>query len=209
MTQATPEFRRIPIPALCALFFISGAAAVIYQLVWQRSLFRIYGTNSESVALVVTAFMLGLGLGSLIGGAVSTSTRVPLPAMFGGIEFGIGIFGWFSLGLFSSLAEATWAATGFQIGVLVFVAVLFPTLLMGSTLPILVAYFVRETRNVGTSVGLLYFVNTVGSSAGCLIAAVWLMKMLGQSGSVRVAACLNVLAGGSVLLFWFLGRPRR
>ena len=50
---------------LCVLFFFSGFPALIYQLTWQRSLFRIFGVNTESVTIVVTAFMLGLGLGSL------------------------------------------------------------------------------------------------------------------------------------------------
>jgi hypothetical protein len=49
---------------LCVLFFFSGLPALIYQLTRQRSLFRIFGVNTESV----TAFMLGLGLGSLAGG---------------------------------------------------------------------------------------------------------------------------------------------
>ena len=53
---------------LCVLFFFSGFPALIYQLTWQRSLFRIFGVNTESVTIVVTAFMLGLGLGSLAGG---------------------------------------------------------------------------------------------------------------------------------------------
>jgi len=47
---------------LCVLFFFSGFPALIYQLTWQRSLFRIFGVNTESVTIVVTAFMLGLGL---------------------------------------------------------------------------------------------------------------------------------------------------
>ena len=50
------------------LFFFSGLPALIYQLTWQRSLFRIFGVNTESVTIIVTAFMLGLGLGSLAGG---------------------------------------------------------------------------------------------------------------------------------------------
>ena len=50
---------------LCVLFFFSGFPALIYQLTWQRALFRIFGVNTESVTIVVTAFMLGLGLGSL------------------------------------------------------------------------------------------------------------------------------------------------
>lgn len=53
---------------LCILFFFSGFPALIYQLTWQRSLFRIFSVTTESVTIAVTAFMLGLGLGSLAGG---------------------------------------------------------------------------------------------------------------------------------------------
>src|ERR1700728_2205923 len=63
---------------LCALFFFSGFPALIYQLTWQRELFRIFGVNSESVTIVVTAFMLGLGLGSLAGGWVSKQRWIGL-----------------------------------------------------------------------------------------------------------------------------------
>ena len=56
---------------LCVLFFFSGFPALIYQLTWQRNLFLIFGVNIESVTIVVTAFMLGLGLGSLAGGWLS------------------------------------------------------------------------------------------------------------------------------------------
>src|SRR6266849_3222432 len=56
---------------LSALFLVSGMPALIYQIVWQRVLFSIYGVNSQSVAVVVSAFMIGLGLGSLAGGWLS------------------------------------------------------------------------------------------------------------------------------------------
>src|SRR4029077_8010206 len=56
---------------LCGLFFCSGMPALVYQIVWQRALFAIYGVNAESVAVVVSAFMMGLGLGSLAGGWIS------------------------------------------------------------------------------------------------------------------------------------------
>jgi predicted membrane-bound spermidine synthase len=53
------------------VFFVSGISALTYQLAWQRKLFSIFGTNIESITVVVTAFMMGLGLGSLAGGILS------------------------------------------------------------------------------------------------------------------------------------------
>src|ERR1044071_2068130 len=82
------------------LFFVSGFPALLYQIVWQRTLFAIYGVNIESVTVVVSAFMLGLGLGSLAGGRISRSPSAPLLLMFGGIELAIAAFGLGSLRIF-------------------------------------------------------------------------------------------------------------
>ena len=78
-------------PLLYAAFFASGFAALVYQVVWQRSLFSIYGVNIESVTIVVSAFMLGLGLGSFVGGKVSARPGVALLRWFGAIELSIGV----------------------------------------------------------------------------------------------------------------------
>jgi len=90
--------QRFLAPAL--LFFCSGMPALIYQIVWQRALFAIYGVNSESVTVVVTAFMIGLGLGSLIGGWLSTKFPDRGLWIFAAAEFGVALFGLASLRLF-------------------------------------------------------------------------------------------------------------
>src|SRR6185503_17869994 len=122
-----------------------------------------------------------------------------LPAVFGILELAIGLFGFVSLPFFRWLASWTSTATGFGVGLAATAAVVFPTLLMGATLPLLVAHRVRESRNVGRSVGELYFVNTFGSAAGALLAAVVLLGVLGQHRSVMVAAVLNLVVSALVL----------
>src|SRR3954471_12749631 len=122
-----------PAGLLYPVFLLSGFAAILYQLVWQRSLFRLLGTSSESVTMVVTAFMLGLGLGSLAGGVISEKSRRPLPVLFALVEGTIGAFGLVSMPLFGWIGAATSEATGLQIGLIAFAAVLVPTLFMGAT----------------------------------------------------------------------------
>src|SRR6204780_5735914 len=73
------------------LFFLSGFPALLYQIVWQRALFTIYGVNIESITIIVTVFMLGLGLGSLAGGSLSKRANIPLLAVFAAIELGIAV----------------------------------------------------------------------------------------------------------------------
>ena len=191
-------------PWLYILFFCSGFPALIYQIVWQRALFSIYGINIESVTIVVSAFMLGLGIGSFLGGTISKLPRVPLLATFGAIELSIGLFGVFSLPLFHLVGVHTARAPQLVTGALTFLLVLVPTVLMGSTLPILVAHLVRLSGNVGTSVGILYFVNTLGSAAACLMSAKFIMRMLGESGSVYLAAGINGAIGALALGAFYL-----
>src|SRR6266478_781288 len=112
------------------LFFFSGFPALLYQIVWQRALFTIYGVNIESVTIIVTVFMLGLGLGSLAGGNLSKRTGLRLLRVFGLIELGIGMFGAVSLSVFHSAASFTAGASTLKTGVVTFVLLLFPTLLM-------------------------------------------------------------------------------
>src|SRR5262245_2657269 len=92
---------------LCVLFFFSGFPALIYQLTWQRALFRIFGVNIESVTIVVTAFMLGLGIGSLAGGWLSKRRAIPLLPLLALIELLTGVFGLFSLAIFDQVGAAT------------------------------------------------------------------------------------------------------
>ncbi len=190
------------------LFFVSGFPALIYQIVWQRALFTIYGVNIESVTIIVTMFMLGLGLGSLGGGRLSKITGLPLLGVFGAIEIGIGLFGAISLLLFHRVALVTAGASAPKTALFTMCMLLFPTLLMGSTLPLLVAHFVRITGNVGESVGGLYAGNTFGSAVACVIAAVFTMRLFGESGSVQMAAATNMMVGGSAWLLHIF-RARR
>src|SRR5215213_9328436 len=90
---------------LCVLFFFSGFPALIYQLTWQRSLFRIFGVNTESVTIVVTAFMLGLGLGSLAGGWISKRQNVKPLLLLGMIELMTAAFGLVSLMIFEQVGH--------------------------------------------------------------------------------------------------------
>src|SRR4051794_32356883 len=147
-----------------AVFLLSGFAALLYQIVWQRALYAIYGINVESVTMVVTAFMLGLGLGSVAGGVVSKDAKRPVLLFFSLVELGIGLFGAVSLEVFHAVGNVTLGMSAVATFTVTFFLVLFPTLLMGSTLPLLVAHLVRENKNVGKSVGTLYFVNTLGSA---------------------------------------------
>ena len=134
---------------LSALFFCSGMPALIYQVVWQRVLFSIYGVNAESVAVIVSAFMLGLGLGSLLGGWASDRFPERAIVLFGVSELGVALFGLMSLRLFHWAATFSAGANLSSVVVFGLLLLLFPTMLMGATLPLLVQRFVNRSGRWG------------------------------------------------------------
>jgi len=178
---------------LSVLFFFSGIPALIYQIVWQRALFAIYGTNAESVAVVVSAFMLGLGLGSLLGGWLSSRFPQKAILLFAVSELGVALIGLSSLRVFHWAATFTAGANLPATIVFSILLLILPTMLMGATLPLLIQHLVHNLGRVGYPVATLYFANTFGSAVACYLCAIFLLGNFGQAGSVLVAACFNIL----------------
>jgi predicted membrane-bound spermidine synthase len=200
-SKALPVATANPVPFwLAPAFFASGFAALIYQVVWQRVLFASFGINIEAVTIVVSSFLVGLGAGSLIGGRISTARDELLLRFFAIVEGSIGAYGLLSVRVFRWLAKFAADMTPFTSGLLSFVLILVPTMLMGVTLPLLVSFAVRQNHNVGESVGRLYFINTAGSALASLAAAAFMMGALGESKSVAVAATINIVVAATAFL---------
>jgi len=200
-STAKPTGLGLPRRALFLIFTLSGVSALLYQLIWQRALLTIFGSNIESVTMVVSAFMLGLGIGSIVGGSISKRSGVPLLLIFALVEISIGLYGAISLHLFRWVGHLTSGGGMLQTGLLTLTLILIPTLLMGSTLPLLVAHYVNVSKNVGYSVSMLYFVNTLGAGIGALLAAFVFLGLLGLTRSVYLAVALNLFAGVTILYF--------
>jgi spermidine synthase len=173
------------------LFFISGFAALIYQIAWQRVLFQFYGVNIESVTIIVSIFMFGLGIGSIAGGLLSRKFPRRLPHLFILCETVVGVFGLLSLKLIDTVAALTLHRGLFGVSLAVFGLLSIPTIFMGATLPILVSFFYSSYRNVGKTVSLLYFINTLGSALACFFTVFVLFLYVGVHASVICAAAFN------------------
>ena len=191
---------------VAAIFVLSGFAALVYQVAWQRALFTIYGVDVESATVVVTAFMLGLGLGSLAGGRIADRPGFDHLACFAAIEALICAYGIGSLALFAWVGALTGPAGAGGVFVATFALVLIPTALMGATLPLLAAHAARSSGNVGHSLAVFYFANTIGGAIAAIVTAIFLLRYLGLQSSVLVAAGLNaavaLLAGALRLARW-------
>lgn len=91
---------------LFLVFFFSGFSALIYQVVWQRLLTLHYGVGPVSVTLIVSVYMVGLGVGSLFGGYLAEKVRSKI-VLYSAIELLIGIFGLISLPFLHWIGSAT------------------------------------------------------------------------------------------------------
>ncbi len=183
---------------LLPIFFVSGLSSLIYQVVWQRLLTLHYGVGSISITLIVSVYMLGLGLGALAGGRLSERLRSGLLA-YCCIELLIGAFGVASLPFLEFVGRATAGSDYFFSFLAMFCFLLLPTLLMGATLPVLVKAFNRIARDFLLSVSLLYFVNTLGAAIGALVAAYGLISFWGGLDvALYWAVALNLLLAAAV-----------
>lgn len=186
---------------LLFLFFISGVPALTYQVIWQKLLFTVFGVDLQSVAIIVSTFMLGLGLGALLGGQIGDRSKDKQVLFFVLIELGIGLFGLISYSLIRYIGGVFIQSPQFLIGMVNFLLLLFPAMLMGATLPILVAYLFQRTNNVGISIGKLYFYNTCGASLGGFLAGFIFLVNFSYSTSLYIAAALNFIVAFLAFLF--------
>ncbi len=192
--------------ALLILFFLSGATALVYQVIWQKLLFTALGVDIHSVAIVVSTFMLGLGLGALFGGEFAERFPDQQITFFIAVEICIGIFGLVSYDLLIAVATMAENLSLFLTGAVNFVLLLFPTILMGATLPVLVSHLYKMTRNVGLSIGNLYFSNTCGAALGSFFAGFILLNFFAYSETLLIAGAINLAVAG--LAYQFIYREQ-
>lgn len=190
---------------LFGLFFLSGAAALIYQTAWHRLLGLFAGADTIAAALVVGAFLLGLGIGSLVAGLLADrlSRRTALLA-FALCEVGIAAFAVASPWLYYDVIYRELlplAASRGVIFVVVFAGLLWPTFLMGCSLPFLSKAVVSEIAGSARLIGWLYGLNTLGAGVGAFVGGWYLIGTFGFDRAVYVGAALNlVVAVGGLLL---------
>ena len=198
-----PPFR------LLVLFFASGAAGLIYQVIWMRALALTLSVSVYAVTTVLCAFMGGLALGAWLAGRIADRLERPLIG-FGLAEIGVGMAGLGTLGVLFDLGPAyAWlhALLGGAGLPLVFTrfllassVLLVPCTLMGMTLPLLSRAVIGSQGAVGRGAGGLYSVNTLGAVAGCIAAGFGLIPALGLSATTQVAAVINLGVGLCALL---------
>jgi spermidine synthase len=186
------------------IFVLSGAAGLIYEVVWARQLVLVFGNTTQAVSAILTGFFGGMAIGSVVGGRVADRVRVPL-RLYGFLEIALVLVVvatplTFRLihevyrGAYSSLESAPQALALIRFG-LSMLALGPATVLMGATLPTLTRQLSGGGSHLSRAFGRLYAANTVGAILGTLLCGLVLIEILGLGGALLVGAACSGTAG--------------
>ncbi len=208
MTQGPAISRRV----ILDIFILSGAAGLIYEVVWARQLVLVFGNTTQAVSAILTGFFGGMAIGSALGGRLADRVRRPV-RLYGILELVLVVVViltpiTFRLlhevyrGAFTSL-EASPGALALVRFVLALLALGPATVLMGATLPTLTRYLSTNAAHLSEAFGRLYAANTLGAIVGTILAGFVLIELVGLTGTLLVGAACSATAG---LIALFLDR---
>jgi spermidine synthase len=204
--KVQPRAPTLLLPLLCAVFFASGLATLVYQIAWQRLLTVYYGVGPISIAVIVSVFLLGLGMGSLVGGWIAERVR-RLTTLYASIEIILGAYGLASVPFLDVLGRTTAGVSYVWTALFSALFLLPPTMLMGATLPIVLKLYNRHTGHYLKSLSILYFVNTLGAATGSLVAAYGLISLFDLHTAIGCAIFLNLALASVILIVYRGGEP--
>jgi len=201
--------RGLPIWLITAIFVLSGAAGLIYEVVWSRQLVLVFGNTTQAVSTILTGFFGGMAIGSAFGGRLADRVRRPL-RLYGLLELLLVVLVLLTpltflllheayRGVFDALVTAPHLLALVRFG-LALLALGPATILMGATLPTLTRYLSRDSSGLSSAFGRLYAANTFGAIIGTIVAGFILIELLGLSGALRVGVTCSAIAGIVALL---------
>ena len=194
------------LPLVLSVFFISGAAGGIYEIVWTKQLLLVFGSSAFAISTVLTVYMAGLAIGSFyIGKHIDKKPEEPI-RLFAHLELCIGVLGLlllFFIPLINKLYYLFYLdfyLKNIVRFVLCFIILLPPTILMGGTLPVLSKGCFTGERNFSRNVGGLYAINTIGAMSGIFIVGFFLLPKFGVIFSTISAVFFNMVVAVLAIL---------
>src|SRR3989338_3209116 len=191
-------------PLILLIFFLSGASGLIYEIVWTRLLSLVFGVSSFAISTVLTVFMAGLGIGGYTFGKLIDKRGNPLK-VYALLEILIGLYAILLPNIFSLtewlyiklhvLTGGSFLLLSAERFLISFFILIFPTTMMGGTLPVISRFLIKSENRIGVDTGVIYSLNTFGAVAGCIITGFYLIEVIGVTQSLYLAAVLNLIAG--------------
>ena len=199
-----PDQRTVSRRVILDLFILSGAAGLIYEVVWARQLVLVFGNTTQAVSAILTGFFGGMAIGSAFGGRIADRVRRPL-RLYGVLELILVVIVLLTPVTFRLLHEVYRGAFGSLEGApgllalvrfgLALLALGPATVLMGATLPTLTRYLTRDAEHLSDAFGRLYAANTLGAIVGTIVAGFIFIELVGLTGTLVVGAACSGAAG--------------
>jgi spermidine synthase len=194
---------RLIYPLISACFFVSGFCSLLYQVVWTRLAFAHFGIITPVLSLIVSVFMMGLGVGSAYGGRWATSAdrrfNIPPLSLYAAAEalVAIGAFAvpaMFNWGDALLLYAGTTNSGAFLLlsAACIVIALLPWCVAMGATFPLMMTFARRIDLHNRQSFSFLYAANVLGAAAGAVTTALVLLELFGLRGTYVLGAIGNV-----------------
>ena len=195
---------------ICGIYFFTGVTALGYEVLWARMLSTLFGVSIFGVVITVSAFMAGLGGGSLVGGKLQQKIRSPL-LFFAFIELLVALFA-FNLPQMLSVVDSQITeltlGSSFSIwfayqSISTFFLMLLPAFVLGLGFPMVLS----ALRNSNIPIALIYSVNTLGGVVGALL-PLFLLPLLGWVVSDRLFALLGMTLAVSVFVVHLIAKSK-
>ena len=192
MTNMVDQSSSLNKPFLLSALFLSGFAALIYEIVWQRILVRFLGGNFSSVSLIVSVFLGGMAIGAMLVSIAQSKNKINNPGkVWAALEGVIGICGAGSI-LLARMTESPFAQQSVTTAIAIFL-LLIPTIAMGAILPLAIDLFNQFPTYRNSQITLkIYALNTSGALAGATICAFVFLPLLGINFTLAIGAAVNI-----------------
>ena len=185
-------------------FCVTGIASLIYQVAWTRIFSLLLGSSVYAFSLILTGFILGLALGTLVFSRI-VGRFVDLKKVFGWLQVGIGLSALAALPFFGKVPMVNrWVYLNWGLDfssiqwsnfLIILTLIFVPTFLMGAQFPVVVRLVARNLKTLGHHVGTAYASNTVGTILGSLIGGFLLIPLLGVQNTILWAVFINIVLG--------------
>ncbi len=177
---------------------LTGMCSLVYQVVWQRYLTFLLGSESRSTTIIVAIFLLGLALGYFLFGKITKkyTDRKSLLKFYGWVELLTGFYAIIFPSFFWIIAESSFSQSNSYLMniVLGFVLIIIPTILMGATVPLMTTVLPKSHLNINNFHSIIYGINTIGGFVGVLLGSFILIPKLGLEMTLVFSGIVNCFA---------------
>jgi spermidine synthase len=198
--QTPATVKRIPI--LVAIF-LAGVASLSMEIIWQRALILLVGTDTHSFMIVAASYLVGVALGSWICGWFSVQRQ---PSLFSFLQLGVALTSLVAMAVFCGLVSGEgqrWlmdTTSGSEVAgkrfVVCFGLLILPSCLTGASFPAAVSILMQSGMASADATGRTYATIAAGNIAGVIIVGFLLIPILGLQTSLIVLVAIAAIAAG-------------